>query len=682
MKAVAIWKKLVLGIASAGLLSLYGCGGGGGGNTAAVSIPALFTVSGVAATGAAFTDGVVKVIDSTGAQVGTSSPVGANGIFNITLLADAKPPFVLVASRTTADGQVQSLVSVLASTSQSVANITPITNLIASGLSPSGNPLKLSAELASGKAQISPAAVANTVAAVKKILATLLTATGTADADPLTAAFAVDGTGYDRLLDSIQINITPASSSSSNIEISVKQALPDGTQPVAVQFSSSDTSPPPPLPAVTASSLVASGTSVRISDMLKSFTACYATPLADRVSAGGTTTASITANACKNVFFGNNPASFLSNGRVVGLNAAFNGIFTSGGTGVVFSQGSYEFTTANGDLVIGFKAADTAGNEIFDTLVVRLDTDGKLKAVGNRYTYPGGIAPYHQLRQFITLNQSNRNYYSSGYDVNIADVKTGTGVGGSIFDRVVVTTPRGNSVTYKPSVGSSNLNILLPNLTVSGTSYIRLRSVFADDSVTGDIAAMEPNLVFANPQFLDSEMAAIPGQGVWRFDYYLASAPTVIDQTQYYKTRNRALTIAELKLQGLAQLSANVISDLQASAEPLTSTKPGQVALPTNGPAGDISFTVPAGALPVTSIKIFGRMYTPSPGLRFDDEVRIGSTLRTAKVPCSPASVSDTHCGTVAGSFAAGAFVNGLHLYSRDASGRGYASFYALYKLP
>ena len=366
----------------------------------------------------------------------------------------------------------------------------------------------------------------------------------------------------------------------------------------------------------------------------------------------------------------------------MGLGLSFNGIFTSGGTGAVFSQGTYEFTRANNDLVIGYKAADTAGNETFDTLAVRLDTDGKLKVIGNQYTYPGGIAPYHQLRQFITLNQSNRNYYSTGYDVNITDVKGGTGVGGSIFDRVVVTTPRGNTVTYKPSVGSSNLNIILPNLTVSGTSYIRLRSVFADASVTGDIAAMEPNLVFANPLFQDSEIAAIPGQGVWRYDYYLAAAPTVIDQTQYYKTRNRALTIAELKQQGLAQLSANVISNLQASAEPLTSTKPGQVALPTDGPAKDISFTVPAGALPVTQIKLFGRMYTPAAGLRFDDAIGIGSTLRTGNVPCSPASVSDTHCGTVAGSFAAGAYVNGLHLYARDASGRGYASFYAMYKLP
>lgn len=131
------------------LAALVACGGRGGGSTTiSTPAPAPVILSGVTATGAAFADAVVTVIDSTGAAVGTSSPVGADGIFSVTLSTGAKPPFALVASRTTADGQVQSLVSVLESTSATVANITPITNLIASRLSPSGDPLKLSTELA------------------------------------------------------------------------------------------------------------------------------------------------------------------------------------------------------------------------------------------------------------------------------------------------------------------------------------------------------------------------------------------------------------------------------------------------------------------------------------------------------------------------------------------------------
>ena len=40
-----------------------------------------------------------------------------------------------------------------------------------------------------------------------------------------------------------------------------------------------------------------------------------------------------------------------------------------GATGAVFSQGTYEFTRANGDLVIGYKSRGTDGSETFDTFV-------------------------------------------------------------------------------------------------------------------------------------------------------------------------------------------------------------------------------------------------------------------------------------------------------------------------
>lgn len=670
--------RVYLLVTSAALATLVACGGGGGG-TAAIPTPAPVTLSGVAATGAAFTDAVVTVIDSTGATVGTSAPVGTDGVFNVTLTAGAKPPFVLIASRTTAEGQVQSLVSVLASPTATVANITPITNLIASLLSPSGDPAKLSTELTAGTAQITPATVAATVQEVQTVLATLLTATGTTNTDPLSGSFAVNGTGYDLLLDSVQISIVPTSTTSSNIEVAVKQQLPDGTQPVTVQFASTATTIPS-LPAVNSSTLVASGTSVLISDLLSNLSACYALQLADRVTSGGTTAADIIATACKNVFFGNNPGSFLSNGNVVGRNRAFNGIFTDGGTGVVFSQGTYEFTRNNGDLVIGYKAKDRFNNETFDTFVVRLDTaEGKLKLIGNQYAYPGGVTAAHQLRQFITLNQADYNYYSAGYAIKISDVKGGMGVGGSIFDKVIVTTPGGNTVTLKPSVGSPDLNLVKAlSTSASGTRFIRLRSEFANAAVSGDISKMDTSLFFASPQLTNADIAAIPAQSVWKFEYYLVSGvPTT---PQYYKTRSRALTIAELKLQGLAQLGAGPISYIQSHPGGFT----GSFALPTNGPADGIDFTVPTGALPVTEIKIFGRYFDPiaKTGIGFDDAVQIGSTARTGTIMCTKASSGDNHCSTtVPGAYATGTNGTGVNLFARDASIREYNSFYAAYQL-
>ena len=675
-------RALILTLASTALLALSGCGssegegdgGGQGGSTG--TPPAAVSLSGMAATGAAFTDAVVTVIDSTGATVGRSASVGSNGTFSVTLNPGTKPPYVLVASRTTGDGEVQSLVSVLESVSATTANITPVTHLIASRLSPSGDPLKLANELASGTARITPEAVAATVQEVRQILAALLAATGTGTIDPLKGAFSVDGTGYDRLLDALQISIVPATPTSSNIEVAVKQQLADGVQPTAVRFASTAATVAP-LPSIDPATLIAPGTSALMADFLKNLTSCYALPLAERINTSGPGgPADITAPACRSVFFGNDPAAFRSNGNTVGLNRSFNGIYVNGGTGVLFSQGTYEFTRSNGDLVMGYKSKDAAGNEAFDTFAVRKDTDGKLKLIGNQYRYPGGVSAFHQYRQFITLSQSAYNYYSTGYSLNVNDVRGGAGVGQSIFDRVVVTAPNGTPVTLKPGAGLSQLNLVKP-LGVSGTNFIRLRSVFSNGATTGDISAIDSTLFFSPVVRTDEDLEAAAAKGVWTFSYFLAgNTGAAADATQYYRSRSRALSIRELRLQGLAQLTAETVSALESTPGLLE----GQIPLPTNRPLENLRFTVPANALPVTQIRIFGRLDPASNGARFDDAVIIRPTARAGTVLCTPASNADFHCGA-AGAYAANAYFNGLQLLGREAAGREYGSFYAAYRL-
>ena len=672
-------KRPVLGIACAGLLSIYGCGGGGGdvgGGGGSVAGPSAVMIQGTVATGAAFLDAVVTVRDRTGAIAGTSSPVGTDGVFNVTLADGTNSPYVLVAQRTTAAGEVQTMVSVAESASATTANITPITNLIASRLSPTGDPLKLVSEFVAGTATITPAAVVASVAEINKILTPLLVATDTTGADPLKSAFSTNGSGYDRLLDSLKITITPSNASSTNIEIAVKQKLLEGVQPTVIKFVSSATSLPS-LPPIDRANLVTSGTSVLIADLLKSFNACYALPLASRVNTAGTgVAADIKATTCKNLFFGNNPANFRSDGDVVGSDKLFSGMFTTSGSGTIFSQGSYEATQDNGDLVIAYKSQDASGNGGFDTFVVRNDTDGKLKLIGNQYQYAGSVAAYHQFRQFITLNQSAYNYYSTGYNMSFPDVKGGRGVASSIFDRVVVTTPNGASVTLKPSAGKSHLNLVKSSV-VTGTNYLRLRSVFADIATVGDIPTMDSNLVFSNIHFTDQDVAAIASQSVWTFSYYLAAntAPNgAANATQYFKTRARALTIEELKRQGLPQLSPTLISAIQAK----TSVYPGHAPLPTDGPLSGLDFSVPSGVLPVSRIKLFGRHNLATDGAIFDESVEIGLTARTGSIACT--SVRSAHCG-VAGAFAASTYATGLHLYSLDAAGREFVNFYAMYQL-
>lgn len=680
--------------------TLAACGGGGGGGTTSGGVTppaATVTLSGVAATGAAFTGAVITVIDSRGQTVGTSQPVGDTGSYSITLSAGAVAPFVLLATRTDANGASQTLVSVVASTSTTTANITPITTLIASRLSPNGDPTQLDDALSAGTVAITPQAVADTVTEVQAILAPLLSATGTDAVNPLTGSFSTDGTGYDRLLDSLAITFIPASASSTNIEVSVKQASADGSQPTSVSFSS-NTSAPPSLPTIDPATLPAPGLSVKVATFLQALTACYAVPFEQRVNGATSSVNAVTggaadviAPACRNVFSGNDPVNFLNNGGVVGRDASNNGAFSSlfrrAATGASFSQGAYEFTRADGSIVISYKSTAPDGSESYDTFVVTDDGDGVLRLIGNQYQYGGRVAAYHQRRNFITLNQGAYDYYSTGYSIDVPNEQVN---GSPRFDRVLVTTPTGAVLTFKPSGNSSFLGLVKPDSSITGTSFVRLRSEYVDTSLSAPHPRdIDGTLFFVPTDRTEADLAAAKAGGTWKFDYFLAgNASATPDATQYYKNRARALTIGELRTQGLAPLSSALIAEIAAGANLANQPRPGQLAFDANEAAligtgnGGPGWSVASGQLPPTSITLFG---TQS-GVRFTDSLTVSSTARSATVPCSRQSGSDTHChdngnGTFGPGFAAGATLNGLHLFARDPAGREYANFYAMYQL-
>ncbi len=695
------FRKLALALASAGLIALQGCGGGGGTSTGTSPTPTA-TVSGVAASGAGFEGATIVVKDSTGATVGTSSAVGADGQYTITLDAGATAPFVLIATRTSADGASESLVSVVPALSgtSATANITPITHLIASRLADSGDPLKLADELAADPTQVTEAAVTAKVQEVQDILGPLLTATGTTATDPLTGSFSTDGTGYDRLLDSIKVTIIPYSDTAANIEVAVKQATADDADPVAIKFTS-DTDPAsiPDLPAIDPGDLIEEGTATRIAALLTQLNTCFALPVAERVDTpdpASPTLASpnesnIIAPECRDAFIqdGGGSILFKHNGATISAvtDRPFFGLFRSTATGLTYSQGAYEFTRANGDIVISYKRTSAGGAEVFDTFVVRKDAaDGdKLKLIGNQYQFPGSIAAYHQLRRFITLNQSGWDYYSTGYNLNVPNLTSG---GSPVFDRVVVTTPRGTMLTLKPTAGSSYLVLVKDPGGAdikTGTSFVRLNSEYVDAANTADPALKDTTMFFADRTvFTNEAIAAIPMQAVWKYEYYLASDPATLAATQHYKTRARALTIPELKTKGLAVLSDADITTFQSGANPTGGPRPGQFPVG-DAPSISIGYTVPTGALPPTQLMVWGS-YTGGSG-SFNDAAAVLSTARTGTIYCTKATAGDAHCQTAVdvgdtGPYGLTAALNGLHLRAIEPTGREYASFYAMYELP
>ncbi|RFO97353.1 hypothetical protein DIC66_09520 [Rhodoferax lacus] len=693
-----------------------GCGGGG--SSSAASTPTQ-NLAGTAATGAAFSGASIVVTDRNGTVVGTSAPVGADGRFNIAISASAQAPFVLTATRTNAEGAVETLVSVVPTapgvSSTATVNISPVTNLIASRLSASGDPSRLASEVGSGASTVDAITVAASVSEVQTILATLISAAGATGIDPLTGSFAANGTGYDRMLDAIQVTLTPDSATSTNIEVSIKQTLADGAAPIVTAFNSQSSSVAP-LPAISAVTLPVAGTSVLIAQELAQLTACFALPTATRVdspvSAGVATgtAANVVASACTTAFLGNDPNQFLGNGSRVGRddnnNGAFSGLFRDAATGQVFSQGSYEFSRPNGDIVVSYKTRDRLGNESFDTAVLREDlSDGKLKLIGNQYTYPGGVAPYHQLRTFV--NQPDANYYSTGYDIRIPLIPN--------ISYVQVTPPGGTTITLVPGSDSMVLpkrNVAPP--TASGTTFVRLRSEYVASSgaPTPHPSALEAGLFFPPSDYTEAALAAMPGQGVWTFAYFSggtnASGGT-LQQTQHYRTRSRASTLAELRTQAWARLSDTSIADLVTRSSGNGTTN-GFATLPLDT-ALATSWVVPTGALPPSGLKLFGNAiyfdyaslgfasgnagYTsttngivyPSVRTSFNDGQAVGSTARSANaIACANGAIDandmgEQHCADPGPGYWDTARQTGLHLFARDARGREFAHFYAPYTL-
>lgn len=641
--------------------------------------PSERSLTGTAASGAGFANATVRVYDRTGAEVGASSAVGSDGKWSTTLANTAQAPFVLVANRVSGAGEDQTLVGVLAEASAPTTNVnvTSLTTVIAARLSPSGNPTNLVEELKSGAAKVDALSLAARAAELKELLAPMLTATGTTDFDPLQGAFTADTTGHDRLLDSLAISVTPSSLTSTTIEIGLK--LSGSAQPPEIQFESSAS-----LAEIKAAnsvviseqidpaSLVPMGTAALIQNMLGRLNECYALSLQARVNMGGATAADVVAPVCRGLFINDDPGEYLNNGSVVSRTGSFTGLFADGATGTRFDQGAYEFSRANGDLLVSYRTVLPTGTQSLQTVVFR-NQFGQLKAVGNQYTYGGGVNAYHQHRQFLTLNQSAYNYWSTAYNVSVPNTtKNGT----PIFDRVEVSTPTGALLTLKPSVGSDTLNLVRMDGTTSGTTLFRLNAAFDEASTGGTPANKDVSLVFAVPQLTDEAVAGMAVQSLWTFKYYLASDPGAVAATQTYRTRARAMTIAELRTKPMARLAAASQDDLVTKA-----TETGRLSITAGGPFGPVTWDVPQGALPPTNVAVFG-VHLNGPTQTFNDLINVAPSVRSTSVPCATATAADAHCAGSGPAYVEGNVAVGLHLVSTDSLGRTFGVHYASYRLP
>ena len=244
--------------------------------------------------------------------------------------------------------------------------------------------------------------------------------------------------------------------------------------------------------------------------------------------------------------------------------------------------------------------------------------------------------------------------------------------------------PKVNSARKPVQKDGVTLATRISEMDPSGTSFVRIRSEYADASSTASHPSeRDGGLFFSGTDATDLEISGYGNQSAWTITYYDAQN-NVMGTPQTYKTRARANTIAELRTQKWAALDDSSLGSLKAKFVANTATAPknnSYTKLPSSGLA-EPGWSVPSGALPPTSVTLYGKGPADVNDKRasFADAQSVGSTKRSSKITCANGS-GENHCVAGGTGYTVGAFMTGLHLWARDPSGREYASFYATYNL-
>lgn len=691
-------------------LLLAACGGGGGGGggggfpiIAGTTVPAATmpttppttppmepaastTLSGVAATGAAFALAKLTVIDQTGTVV-CSVETDAKGAYACTLPPGTKAPLVIKAAR-----DDQTLYSTTASAGNGIANVTPLTTIIVAQLSPNGDPASLAGAIQTQPATVTAETIQAQVTELVTALKPLLDAMGQSAINLMSGPFTADGTGQDKVLDTISVSVLPTGSSA-NIEITVKTVpTADGAPPVSIVFNTAV--PTPTLDPIAASNLADTPTPAMVAALFDRLTACYALPLTARVgtavndttNATGTA-ADVIAPACKTLFVGDDPATFYSNGYYVGRDAnnagSFSGIFRQGATGVVFDRGNVEFARSSTDFVLSYRNVDRFGNSDNDTVIAR-NVGGVLKLTGNGYEHRASVRAYSEDREL--LNTPAFSAYTTGYNVSIDNKLAG---GNPIFDRVLVTPPFGAVRTYVPQSGLSYLVVLKDDNTPSAGGVIRLAGNYANAATPGNPSEKENGIYFVAQQYTEAEIAALKNQSVWKLEFVpVGGTPgNPANVTQTYRTLSRAQTLGEVRQLKFAQVTPTLRAELVAETGAAgvvafgapSANDPNNIDLSASGNTD--GWMVPEFALAPTSLTAYGR--APNNGARFNDSVNVPSLQRKGIITCSPQGVGDLHCdnSTNVLQYAAGTTVNSFELWARSSRQVEVSKKVGLYKL-
>jgi hypothetical protein len=359
-----------------------------------------------------------------------------------------------------------------------------------------------------------------------------------------------------------------------------------------------------------------------------------------------------------------------------------------GTTTVTFDRPVYEFTRDNGDVIMTYHWSNSIGDEDHDRLVLRI-VNGVAKAIGNQYNYDADVKPNVQKRTYNESNSGAMNHFSTGYTLF---VRNHTDVNGSpTFSKVLVTSPRGNTLTLFPSPGSERMVFKDRNGNLTNTPVIRLQwqydATSSNTSTNGtDLADVETTLVFARNNagtaapWTDEQIKAIPNVGRWQFVFFdrVNNLPVA---TQTHSTLSRAQTITEAKGVVWPELTSAATTDINAQiSTTLGGIRISNEVIDLTNPDSSPVWQVGAGAWAPTSATAITRLN----GRGFSDSSSFRSSTRSTIISCSRASNADDHCAAgvnvnSSGNFANNVVINGLEIWGRSARFVDLSRFYAFY---
>ncbi len=426
-----LYKLSPLAVAASAVV-LASCGGGNDATTNAVTpapAPAAQTrtLSGTAATGAAFAGGNVSIIDATGAPAcasdGSSLTTNSAGTYTCVLTAGARGPFAIVVSDPNNVQRPQ--VAVVAAAPEpgqtGVGNITPLTTAqvaIATGkvtlAELVGSPAAIQALTATSATDLRAA-----LATLKAQILPLLAEAGiNPDSfDPATTPIvAGSGQGSDRVLDSIRVTETayPDASGTPRMVLTLSTPLAPNAPPVPLGTKGDTTATPVATPTVSGVDFTAT------SGLGAQFAACFSHPVGERAPGVDT---SIPSNQGGPEVTGRHAdcnqipieAGFINSGYRP-WQLFYTRMTSDDMTGAKFNTPelmSY-FPQTTGDLaVLNFKYVDNKGIAGNFILNVRKQSDGKWALSGNSRTVEISVTPTIRRReQFVPMPESGVFWYS------------------------------------------------------------------------------------------------------------------------------------------------------------------------------------------------------------------------------------------------------------------------------